>query len=105
MALTFDEILNAARQKSGAADPDSDSWREGLEILLNDHVAADSLTERGLGLIKNRYVDALAARMRLDEFARKNPAVMQVPVKRPVFILGMPRTGTTVASYLMAADP
>lgn len=28
-----------------------------------------------------------------------------MPVKRPVFILGMVRTGTTMASYLMDADP
>ncbi|WP_297489752.1 sulfotransferase [Acidocella sp.] len=105
MALTFDEIVTAAREKSAAPDPASDSWREGLEILLKDHAQTGSLSERGEGIIKNRYVEALAGRMQVDEFARHNPAVFQVPVKRPVFILGMPRTGTTVASYLMAADP
>jgi hypothetical protein len=105
MALTFDDIVNAAREKSGAPDPSSDSWREGLEILLKDNAQADALTERGWGIMKNRYVEALAARMQVDEFARHNPAVFQAPIKRPVFILGMPRTGTTVVSYLMAADP
>lgn len=105
MALTFDDVVNAAREKSGAPDPDTDSWREGLEILLRDHAKADCLTERGWGIMKNRYVEALAARMQVDEFIRKNPAVAQAPVQRPVFILGMPRTGTTVLSYLMASDP
>jgi hypothetical protein len=105
MVLTFDEVVNAAREKSGAPDPDTDSWREGLEILLRDHVKADCLTERGWGIMKNRYVEALAARMQVDDFIHKNPAVVQVPVQRPVFILGMPRTGTTVLSYLMASDP
>jgi hypothetical protein len=105
MALTFDDIVTAAREKSAVPDPDSDSWREGLEILLKDNAEADALTERGWGIMKNRYVEALAGRMQLDEFARKNSSVMQVPVKRPVFILGMPRTGTTVVSYLMASDP
>lgn len=105
MTLTFDDIVTAARQKSGAPDPESDSWREGLEILIGDHAKFDTLTERGQGLIKNRYVEALSARMRVDDYLRKNPAVTRAPVTRPVFILGMPRTGTTVVSNLMAADP
>ena len=105
MTLTFDEVLNAAREKTGVADPDSDSWREGLEILLRDHVQADMLTERGWGMMKNRYVEALSARMSVDDYLRNNPAVTQAPIKRPVFILGMPRTGTTMVSYMMAADP
>jgi hypothetical protein len=105
MALTFDDVVTAAREKSGAPDPDTDSWREGLEILLRDHAKADCLTERGWSIMKNRYVEALAARMQVDEYIRKNPAVVQAPVERPVFILGMPRTGTTVLSYMMASDP
>jgi hypothetical protein len=103
--MTLDDILNAAREKTGLADPNTDSWREGLEILLRDHKRADLLSERGWGMMKNRYVEALAARMQTDDFIRRNPSVVDTPVKRPVFILGMPRTGTTMVSYLMDADP
>jgi hypothetical protein len=104
MKFTFDDVLNAARSKSAAPDPNSDSWREGLEILVRDHWKEDVLTERGWGIIKNRYTDALATRMQVDEYIRKNPAVAETPVRRPVFILGMPRTGTTLVSYLMSTD-
>ena len=31
--MTVDEILNTAREKTQLAEPDSRSWREGLEIL------------------------------------------------------------------------
>jgi hypothetical protein len=103
--MTFDEILNAAREKTGLPNPDSDSWREGLEILLRDHAKVNVLSERGRGRIKARYVEALATRMQVDEYIRHHPAVAKAPVKRPVFILGMPRTGTTMVSYLMDADP
>src|SRR6202008_62098 len=89
MTLTFDEVLNAAREKAGVAAPASDSWREGLEILLRDHARADTLSERGWGMMKNRYVETLAARMSVDDYLRKNPAVTQAPIRRPVFILGM----------------
>jgi len=105
MTLTFDDIVCAAREKSGATDPASDSWREGLEILLRDHAREQSLTERGEGIIRNRYVQALAGRMQVDDYIRRNPAVTSAPIKRPVFILGMPRTGTTMVSCMMDADP
>jgi Sulfotransferase family len=103
--MTFDQILQAARDKAGVADPDSNSWREGLEILLRDHEKTQSLSERGAAMIKARYVESLAARMQVDEYMRHNPVLASSAIKRPVFILGMPRTGTTMVSYLMDADP
>src|SRR5438094_660551 len=104
--MTFDEIVDAARAKTGGLpDPDSDSWREGLEILLRDHAKADILSERGQASMKSRYVDALATRMHVDDYIRQHPEVAEAPVERPVFILGMPRTGTTMVSYMMDADP
>jgi hypothetical protein len=86
-------------------DPDNDSWREGLEILLRDHQTTNSLSERGVNMVKARYTEALAARMQVDDYLRKNPTLTTSTIKRPVFILGMPRTGTTMVSYLMDADP
>src|SRR6188768_2069048 len=104
--MTFDEIVDAAREATGGLpDPDSDSWKLGLEILLHDNIKADMLSERGWGLMKNRYVEALTTRMQVDDYVRRNPAVVEAPVERPVFILGMPRTGTTMVSYMMDADP
>jgi hypothetical protein len=103
--MKLDEILNAAREKTQVADPESDSWREGLEILLRDHDVANVLTERGRTLLKSRYVEALASRMVVDDYIRRRPEIAKARVKAPVFILGMPRTGTTMVSYLMDADP
>ncbi len=103
--MTPDEILDAARSRTNLADPDSDSWREGLDILTRDHNKVDLLSERGWSTMKARYVDALAARMQLDDYLRAHPAPLSKPVERPVFILGLPRTGTTMVSYLMDADP
>ena len=104
--MTFDDIVKAAREKTGGLpDPDTDSWKEGLEILLRDMVREDLLTERGWSILTGRYVKALAARMQVDDFMRRNPAAAEVPVERPVFILGMVRTGTTMASHLMGEDP
>jgi hypothetical protein len=103
--MNLDDILTTARQTTGLPEPERDSWREGLEILLRDHATADALSERGWSLLKARYTNMLAARMRVDDYLRQHPQLTEAPVTRPVFILGMPRTGTTMVSYLMDADP
>ena len=103
--MTLDEVWSAARRSAEVPDPDQDSWREGLEILLRDHAKADVLSERGWGILSTRYSEALAARMRVDDYLRHHPELTEAAVKRPVFILGMPRTGTTMVSYLFDADP
>lgn len=105
MPLLFEDIVDRARQSAQAPDPDSASWREGLEILLHDHATQDRLTERGHAILGNRYAEALAARMRVDEYIRQHPEVIETPIERPVFILGLPRTGTTMLSYMFDADP
>jgi hypothetical protein len=104
--MTFDEIVDAARAKTGGLpDPDISSWQEGLEMLLYDHAKQNLLTEWGKQSMTNRYVMALASRMQVDEFMRRNPHVVDAPIERPVFILGLVRTGTTLTSHLMGADP
>jgi len=105
MALAIADILDGARALTGLADPDCDSWREGLEILLRDHQREARLTERGWESVRSRYVNCLASRMAVDDWHRRHPRLADSPIERPVFILGMPRTGTTMVSYLFASDP
>jgi predicted secreted protein len=106
MTLTLNDILDAAREKTGGlANPDDDSWREGLEILLKDHARENRLTERGWDSVRNRYTNCLASRMMVDEYHRQHPQLASTVIVRPVFILGMPRTGTTMVSYLFESDP
>ena len=106
MSLTLDDILAGARAKTGGLpDPDSGSWREGLGILLRDHARENRLTERGWASVRNRYVDCLASRIVVDDWHRRHPDLASTPIERPVFILGMPRTGTTMLSYLFESDP
>jgi hypothetical protein len=103
--MTPDEILDAACSETGLSEFASDSWREGLEILCADHARMGLLNEMGRGWVRQISVGALATRLRVDDHLRKHPEILETPVKRPVFILGMPRTGTTLLSYMLDADP
>ena len=39
------------------------------------------------------------------DWAASHPEVRQSPIEAPLMIVGMPRTGTTALSHLLAADP
>lgn len=102
---TPDQLIAQARERTGLSEFANDSFREGLEILCADHAELDCLNDTGRAWIDDTLVNALATRLRVDDWHRRHPELADTPVERPVFILGMPRTGTTLTSYLMEADP
>ncbi|WP_029117398.1 sulfotransferase [Mycobacterium sp. URHB0044] len=102
---TPDDVLKLAQQRTGQTHIDSDSWRAGLEALLDEVNTSTSFTPHGRDHIIDDSVDALARRLQVHDYIRRHPEVLDTPVERPIFTLGMPRTGTTVISYLLDQDP
>jgi len=102
--MTPDDVLRLAQERTGLTEIDSDSWREGLAIVLEE-TAGPPVTDGGRRLVVGRCVDALSNRLRVHAYLQEHPEVLDERIVRPVFVLGMPRTGTTVASYLLDRDP
>jgi Sulfotransferase family len=102
---TADDVLKLAAQRTGVSDVDSDSWRSGLAIVLDEANNSPAFTPHGREQIINDCVDALGRRVQIHDYIQSHPEVLDEPVERPLVVLGMPRTGTTVISYLLAQDP
>jgi hypothetical protein len=49
--------------------------------------------------------NALVARLVSEAAFKQHPEHAQVPIERPIFVTGLPRTGTTVIHRLLTADP
>lgn len=47
----------------------------------------------------------LARRLTFRQYLKENPKVETVPVNAPVFVMGLPRTGTTFLHRLLSLDP
>lgn len=101
---TPDDVLRLAQQQTGLTDIDSDSWRPGLEMLLDEVSVSSAFTPHGRERLIGDAVDNLARRLQVHDYIQRHPAVLDIPVERPLFTLGMPRTGTTVISYLLDQD-
>ncbi|MYM64168.1 sulfotransferase [Pseudomaricurvus sp. HS19] len=100
--VTADELIAKAQAATGLEKFDSDSFREGLDILLSDYNASGaSANER----LQGSMVMSLANRLKTTDYLEKNPELLQRPIEKPVFVFGVPRTGTTLLSNLLATDP
>lgn len=101
---TVDDLVATATERTGLTEFDSDSWREGLEIIVED-LAHPDVTDGGRDRAIGQVVDCLANRLRVTAYVAEHPDVLDETIERPLFVLGLPRTGTTVASYLLDRDP
>src|SRR4029077_9834758 len=104
--FTSDDIAAQAIERAGGLDDfGPDTWRDGLDVLLVVLNGDDRVTADGYANITGGYVAGLWNRLRVIDYAKAHPEVRDAPIVAPLVIGGMPRTGTTVASYLLAEDP
>jgi hypothetical protein len=102
---TPDDIFTLAAKRTGLNEIDSDSWRDGLTVMFDDLNNLPAFTPSGRERVLDDATNALGRRMQVHGYIQAHPEVLDAPVERPLFVLGMPRTGTTVISYLLDQDP
>ncbi|HET6737134.1 sulfotransferase family protein [Mycobacterium sp.] len=104
-APAIDDLITRASERAGLDDFGSDSWREGLNLLVETIESAPGVNEGGRDYLYGQFVDALWNRLRIVDYLNVHPEVAQEKVDRPLVVLGLPRTGTSLASYLLDQDP
>ena len=104
-SLDPSDLVAAAERSTGLDDFGDPGHREGLERLCASLEDEADLTLLGRIAARTRIVRLLETRLRLLEHRRLHPEVADEPIARPIFVLGLPRTGTTVLYGLLAADP
>lgn len=103
--LVADGLVGRARASTGLDDLGGDGWREGLMILADTLESTPGVLPTGRDELYGQFVSALRNRLRVVDYLKQHPEISGQRIERPLVILGLPRTGTTVASYLLDADP
>ena len=104
-ASPSDELVTRACERAGLDDFGGDSWREGLGVLVKSVESTPGVNPGGRDFVYGQFIDALWNRLRIVDYLRRHPEVSDERVERPLVILGLPRTGTSLASYLLDQDP
>ena len=102
---TADELHALASQVTGLSDFGPDDYTDGLGVLLGSLERDADLTPRGRKVMRAMLRGALAARLLSEAGWEAHPEYEQVLLDRPLFVTGLPRTGTTALHRLLNADP
>lgn len=99
------ELIDEARRHTCLEDFGGEGFREGLGILIADIASDAQRSAQCLADNRASIQKALCDRLLVIDAWKQDEAIGSAPVERPVFVLGMPRTGTTMLSNLLAVDP
>jgi hypothetical protein len=102
-SFDVDELIAESRKAAGLDDFGQGDFRPGLEQLARTYDAA--FNERGQKRNRRRLVDLLATRLRVSDAFNKHPEILERPVRKPMVLTGMPRSGTSALFNLLARDP
>ncbi|MBH0776425.1 sulfotransferase family protein [Nocardia bovistercoris] len=102
---TVDDLHASATKVVGLDDFGDPGYREGLGVLLDSYAEDAALTPFGNKVNRAFLRGALVARLLSEAAWRANPEYAQVAIERPVFVTGLPRSGTTAVHRLLNADP
>jgi len=103
---SYEDIVAAAERTTGMTDLGGTGHEEGLRILVEDLNSPEAgLTGKGNYFQRSEVKSALVGRLLTQAQFNQRPEYVDVPVERPIFVMGLPRTGTTALHRLLHADP
>ena len=102
---SVETLIERACTEAGLDDFGASSYREGLDVLVGSLEGEAALNEVGVAALEAQVTTNLVNRLRVTDWLARHPSILARPVERPLIVLGMPRTGTTLLSYLLDCDP
>ena len=105
---SYEDIVAAAQRTTDHRWPDfgGTAHEEGLRVLVDDLASPEAgLTPRGNYFQRSEVKSALVGVLLTQAQFAAHPEHRDVPIERPVFLMGLPRTGTTALHRYLHADP
>ena len=105
ISLEADSLFEAASTATGLTDFGPSDFQEPLGVLLRSLQTEASLTPMGRILVRGDIVNLLENRLHLVEAQRAHPEIREQAIEKPIFIVGLPRSGTSILHELLDQDP
>lgn len=103
--MEIDQLIDAAYERAGCTGFGEDTWQEGLRVLVQSLSEEAALNELGTAAMRDQIVGNLTNRLMVEHWYAKHPEIDEEQIVAPLFGLGLPRTGSTALSFLLAQDP
>jgi hypothetical protein len=102
--LDADELLEAAQRSTGLDDFGGEEFLTPYRIFLRACESEARLHALGRMLVRGDVLTWLENRLRLADARKRDPRIAAQRIERPIFITGLPRTGTTILHELLMQD-
>jgi len=102
--LDIDHLIDAACKRAGSSSFGEDTWQEGLGILVRSLTDEAALNEVGTAAMSEQIIGNLTNRLKVEQWYARHPEIDDQQIVAPLFGLGLPRTGSTALSFLLAQD-
>lgn len=99
-----DELIADAKGQTGFDDFGDPPYREGLEVLLETY-DRNVRDPEGRIRCRDRVVMQLATRLKCENAFKTIPEIADQKIKAPIFVTGLPRSGTSALLNLLVAAP
>jgi hypothetical protein len=100
--LEAEALIAQARHETGLTDWGDDLFLADIKVLIESFEHNSALHLLGRLGFRQEFRRMLVNRLRHVELIDQHPEILDVPIERPLFILGLPRTGTTLLHKLFA---
>ena len=102
---TVADLHESASRLTGLTDFGEDDYTDGLAVILESYARDADLTPLGQKVARVGLRGALGARLIANAGWAAHPEHADVVIDRPIFVTGLPRSGTTALHRLLTADP
>jgi len=102
---TAPNLIAAAKVRCGLDDFGDGKFFEPLSRLLESCRSEARLNLIGRFALRSDVIRILSNRLLLERDRRSNPDIERHEIRQPLFIVGLPRSGTTLLHTLFATDP
>jgi hypothetical protein len=102
--LNKDELVRGALEYTGLTDFGTTLFHQPLDLLINALNTEARLNDFGAFRAQMTISSGLNNRLKIQDYLNRHPEVQNEVVERPVFIVGLPRTGTTALHHMLNQD-
>jgi hypothetical protein len=99
------DFIETAKRRCDFDDFGEGDFFEALSRLLESCQSEARLSLIGKIALKTNVLDTLCSRLQMERDRRLYPNIARQEIREPLFIVGLPRSGTTLLHNLLAADP
>jgi hypothetical protein len=104
--LDTEQIETEATAAAGVSrDVARDEFAINLRVAVNSANHEAALSPAGIKIVHDDFLEGLANRLRTDRWIAEMPEIAEEAIERPLFLTGLPRSGTTYFQYLFDNDP